>query len=92
MSTEKLTRMANQIAGFFRSYPEEQAAKGIHDHLMAFWTPGMRRTLLEYGSQGPDKLDPLVRRALLSLQGGKSPIEKEVAGPEKVGQLGSDAG
>jgi formate dehydrogenase subunit delta len=92
MNTEKLTRMANQIAGFFRSYPEDQAAKGIHDHLMAFWTPSMRKALLEYGSKGPDKLDPLVRRALLSLQVGKSPIEKEVSGPEKVGQLGSDAG
>ncbi|WP_246216076.1 formate dehydrogenase subunit delta [Microvirga makkahensis] len=84
--------MANQIASFFRSYPEDQAVKGIQDHLMAFWTPGMRKTLLAHGSQGPDKLDPLVRRALLSFQVAKSPIEKEVAGPEKVGQLGSDAG
>lgn len=92
MSTEKLTRMANQIASFFHSYPEDQAVKGIHDHLMAFWTPGMRKSLLEYGRQGSDKLDPLVRRALLGLQVGKSPIEKEVAGPEEVGQLGSDAG
>ena len=92
MNTEKLTRMANQIAGFFRSYPEEQAAKGIHDHLMAFWTPSMRRALLDCGDQGSNKLDPLVRKAMLSFQEGKSLIEKEVGGPQKVGQLGSDAG
>lgn len=92
MSTEKLIHMANQIAGFFRSYPEDQAVKGIHDHLTAFWTPGMRKALLTYSSQGADKLDPLVRKALMSFQVGKSPIEKGVSGPEKVGQLGSDAG
>lgn len=92
MSVEKLIRMANQIAIFFRSYPEEQALKGIHDHLVAFWTPGMRGTLLSYASQDGGKLDLLVVKALLNPQTGKNPIEKEVAGPETVGELGSDAG
>jgi formate dehydrogenase subunit delta len=93
MSTEKLTRMANQIADFFRSYPDDQAIKGIHDHLVAFWTPSMRATLLAYANQGGDRgLDPLVTKALLSFKTGKSPIDKEIAGPEKVGELGSDAG
>ncbi|WP_230532596.1 formate dehydrogenase subunit delta [Microvirga roseola] len=27
------------IAAFFRSYPENQAINGLHDHLTAFWTP-----------------------------------------------------
>jgi formate dehydrogenase subunit delta len=92
MSTEKLVRMANQIASFFRSYPEDQALKGIHDHLVAFWTPNMRRTLLAAANQGSETLDPLVSKAMLGLQKGKSPIEKEVAGPGTVGELGSDAG
>lgn len=92
MSVEKLIRMANQIATFFRSYPEDEALKGIRDHLMAFWTPNMRRTLLSYASQNGEKLDPLVARAILQPQTGQSPIEKEVAGPEVVGGLGSDAG
>jgi formate dehydrogenase subunit delta len=92
MSIEKLIRMANQIAGYFRSYPEEQAVKGIHDHLFAFWTPGMRRTLLSYASQDDGKLDPLVVEAMLNPQNAKNPIEKEIAGPETVGELGSDAG
>ncbi len=92
MSTEKLARMANQIASFFRSYPEDQAVRGIHDHLVAFWTPGMRAALLAHVNRGGLELDPLVTKALLTFAGGKSPIEKEVAGPEQVGELGSDAG
>ena len=92
MSTEKLTRMANQIAGFFRSYPEDQALAGIRDHLVAFWTPGMRAAILAHVGEGGAGLDPLVVQALRKGQSGESPIEKETAGPEKVGQLGSDAG
>ena len=92
MSVEKLTRMANQIAGFFRSYPEDKALAGIRDHLVAFWTPGMREAILTHVRQGGSGLDPLVVQALQGDQPGESPIEKETAGPEKVGQLGSDAG
>jgi formate dehydrogenase subunit delta len=92
MSAEKLIRMANQIASFFRSYPEDQATRGIHDHLTAFWTPGMRQTLIALALQETTHLDPLVIKALVAFQTGKSPIEKEVAGPEIVGELGSDAG
>jgi len=92
MSVEKLVRMARQISDFFRPYPEEQAVNGIHDHLMAFWTPTMRAALLAYASEDEGKLDPLVVKALQRLRSARSPIEKEVAGPEKVGELGSDAG
>jgi formate dehydrogenase subunit delta len=92
MKTDKLIRMANQIATFFKSYPEEQAIKGIHDHLLAFWTPGMRHLLVDYVSRNCDGLDPLVTRALLGFQAGESPIKKEVAGPEEVGEMASDAG
>jgi len=92
MNADKLTRMANQIAGFFRSYPEDKALAGIRDHLMAFWTPGMREALLAHAGQGGGGLDPLVVRALRRDQPGESPVAKETAGPEEVGQLGSDAG
>jgi formate dehydrogenase subunit delta len=92
MNTEKLTRMANQIAGFFRSYPEDKALAGIRDHLIAYWTPGMRNAIEAHARQGGTGLDPLVIEALRADQTGESPIEKEVAGPDKVGQLGSDAG
>jgi formate dehydrogenase subunit delta len=92
MNIEKLIHMANQIAGFFRSYPEDKALAGINDHLVTFWTPAMRSTILAHARQGGAGLDPLVVRALRATKLGKSPIEKEVAGPETVGPLGSDAG
>lgn len=92
MNTEKLIRMANQIASFFRSYPEDKALAGIREHLVSFWTPGMRKVILAHAQQGGAGLDPLVVRALRVTQPDESPIEKEVAGPEKVGSLGSDAG
>ena len=92
MSTAKLVRKANQIASFFRSYPDDQAIRGIHDHLVAFWTPNMRATLLTDVGEDGHELDPLVAEALLTIGSSKSPIEKEVAGPEQVGELGSDAG
>jgi formate dehydrogenase subunit delta len=92
MNHDKLIRMANQICAFFRSYPEDQAVRGIHDHLVAFWTPGMRAELAGCAADQADGLDPLVTKALSAFQPGRSPIEKETAGPEEVGQLGSDAG
>ena len=61
---DKLVRMANQIATFFRSYPDEEAVAGIHKHIMAFWTPKMvanlEAALPEHGRPGRQ----LVRRAL----------------------------
>jgi formate dehydrogenase subunit delta len=92
MTNEKLIRMANQIADFFRSYPEERAVSGIHDHLVAFWTRGMRQALLTHAERGDDGLDPLVIKALRTSTTAQSPIMKEVSGPDEVGQLGSDAG
>ena len=42
---DKLVRMANQIACFFQSYPDDEAMAGIQKHIVAFWTPKMRRAL-----------------------------------------------
>lgn len=81
MNIEKLVRMANQIADFFRSYPEDKALAGIRDHLIAFWTPGMRNAILAHVTQGGDGLDPLVVKALQTCMTGQSPIEKAVSGP-----------
>lgn len=89
---EKLVRMANQIASFFRSYPEEEAKAGIHEHIVSFWTPKMRATLLAHADAVAARLDPLVTAAMSSWPRAESPIRKEVAGPGEVGQLASDAG
>jgi formate dehydrogenase subunit delta len=90
---EKLGRMANQIAAFFRSYPEDEAIAGIHDHIVSFWSPTMRRDILARADRDTAGLDPLVVAALHDITTGKSPTSREAAGPDEVGEIGaSDAG
>lgn len=60
MSNEKMTRMANQIAAFFRLKPEEEAVAAVAKHLNDFWEPRMRRQLLDWIAAGGEGLDPLV--------------------------------
>ncbi|WP_309228523.1 formate dehydrogenase subunit delta [Roseomonas sp. KE2513] len=89
---EKLARMANGIADFFRSYPAEEARAGIADHIRSFWTRVMRDELHQLIAHGGGGLDPLVLGAFSGKTLGESPILKETGGPDEVGQLGSDAG
>lgn len=86
----KLVHMANQIASFFRSYPDAEAHAGIREHLLHFWTPGMRATLL--ARAGAAGLDPLVAAALRRDVDAESPTTRQVDGPAEGGQLASDAG
>ena len=89
----KLDHMANQIAAFFRAYPDEEAVAGIHEHIRSFWSPAMRRDLLARADADSARLDPLVVTALHALSTGSSPARKEAAGPSEVGEIGaSDAG
>jgi formate dehydrogenase subunit delta len=106
LTEDKLVRMANQVASYFRSYPDEDAAKGISDHIESFWTPTMRRTLQGRINTDQAGISPLVVRALTALPvtrspadiaaleraPGESPIRREVAGPAELGELASDAG
>ncbi len=92
MTPEKLARMANEIAGFFRAYPEEAACAGIRDHLLAFWTPGMRSGFLAFARAGGPGLDPLVAEALRTWPDAESPVARATAPAEAVGQGASDAG
>ncbi len=45
MDTENLVRMVNQIAGFFQSYPHDEAVKETAEHIKRFWEPRMRAAL-----------------------------------------------
>lgn len=63
MSPDKLVRMANQIATFFRSQPREDATTLIADHLRDFWDPRMREELRSHIGAGGDGLDDLVVQA-----------------------------
>ena len=45
MTTQNLVYMANQVAGFFASYPEAEAIDSTASHLKSFWDPRMRREI-----------------------------------------------
>jgi formate dehydrogenase subunit delta len=61
--TEKLIRMANQIATFFKSQPEDERLAGIATHINKFWEPRMRRQFFELMDAGAEGFDPLVIEA-----------------------------
>lgn len=44
VTTQNLVHMANQVAAFFASYPEE-AIESTANHLKSFWDPRMRREI-----------------------------------------------
>ena len=64
MSPDKLTRMANQIAGFFKTQPGHDQAERVAQHLKDFWDPRMRAELKAHAKAHEAELDELVRRAL----------------------------
>jgi formate dehydrogenase subunit delta len=84
--------MANQIADFFRPYPEEKAIAGVQEHIRSFWTPRMRKELFAHAAAGGKGLHPQVLEAIRRSTLAESPIEKVTAGPKEVGQMASDAG
>ncbi len=63
MSPEKLARMANQIATFFRPRPPQEAVASIAAHLSDFWEPRMRSQFFELIKKDPALFDPLVLEA-----------------------------
>ncbi len=91
-SHDKLVRMANQIATFFRSYPEEEAVAGIRKHLVAYWTPKMRDRLEAHAPQAEGRLDPLVVAAIRREPAAPSPIRCATYDPHLLGEGASDAG
>jgi formate dehydrogenase subunit delta len=89
---DRLVRMANQIASFFRTYPEDEAVAGIHKHLVAFWAPKMIRDLVAHIPAAGDKLDAYVVQALESEPRGEGPVRPATHDPHLAGMGASDAG
>ena len=76
---EKLMRMANQIATFFRSKPHDEGVAGVADHINKFWEPRMRRHLFERIDAGGDGLSPLVLEAAPKIRRPTAPVTPEQA-------------
>jgi formate dehydrogenase subunit delta len=64
MSPDKMIRMANQIATFFKTQPGEDAAARVADHISDFWEPRMRAKLDAHVAQGGAGLDEVVIQAV----------------------------
>jgi formate dehydrogenase subunit delta len=64
MSPDKMIRMANQIATFFKSQPGEDASRKVAAHLTDFWEPRMRAQLRDYAAAGGSGLDEIVLKAV----------------------------
>ncbi|MBV1701269.1 MAG: formate dehydrogenase subunit delta [Hyphomicrobiales bacterium] len=60
---QKLVEMANQIADYFESFPEAEAAPGVADHISKFWTPKMVERFLAHMAEGGADLHPLAQSA-----------------------------
>jgi len=65
MDIERLVAMANDIATFFASEPDpDAAADQVASHLRRFWEPRMRSAICSHASEGGMGLSPLARRGI----------------------------
>lgn len=63
MQTDKMIRMANQIAAFFATQPRDGGPEAVAAHIQDFWTPDMRAELTAHVAAGGEGLHPLAREA-----------------------------
>lgn len=67
-TTGKLVYMANQIGTFFKSQDVDTASAKIAEHIIKYWDPRMRRTIIAHLDAGGAGLDPAARRAVEALR------------------------
>ena len=65
---QKLVRMTNQIADYFRTLPETEAVAGAADHLRRFWTPKMLSEIVAFAEAGGAGLNPIAARAVATFK------------------------
>ena len=69
MNTEKLIKMANDIADFFNAENDKEiAATGVMKHILRSWDPRMKKGIIQhYQEGGGDGLSPLAAEAVKKL-------------------------
>ena len=66
--SKKLVRMANQIAdNFDYGAAQSVAVAGVLDHLVRFWTPDMKRSIVEMQQAGQIGLNEIAAAAVKGL-------------------------
>lgn len=85
-TSEKLVRMANQIATFFHSKPREEGIAGVAEHINKFWEPRMRRQLFEMIDAGGEGFDDYVLAAAPKIR--RPPQEEKPVGASMAAPQG----
>lgn len=67
MKTDKLVRMANQIAANFDVGDEAKAVAGTADHLRRYWTPDMRKAIIAHAEGSSSDLSKIAALAVAEL-------------------------
>jgi formate dehydrogenase subunit delta len=68
MDADKLVRMANQIAANLDCGPNEaQAVAMVADHIRRFWSPLMRRQIIERWRQRPTEFSARASQAVAAI-------------------------
>jgi formate dehydrogenase subunit delta len=72
MKTERLVKMANDIANFFNSESDKEiAAEGVRNHILRSWDPRMRNAIIAYCQQDGSELSDLAKAAISKLDAKK---------------------
>ena len=66
--TDKIARMANDIAKFMESKPHAEGVAGLAAHINDYWEPRMRRQLFRKIDAGDAELRPLVMEAARAIR------------------------
>lgn len=71
-----LVQMANDIAIFHRSFPEDEAMQMVSEHINKSWAPSLRQKLFEEFQDHPTALNNLIAKSLLQINCDKyNPIK-----------------
>ena len=68
MDRTRLVHKANQIADYFKAYPEDEAVAAVANHIQQFWDPRMRAQLALHVGTGGKGLEQISLAAALSLR------------------------
>jgi len=64
----RIVKMANQMAAYFKVFPEAEAVAGLANHINKFWDPRMRREFLQLAQAGAAGFEPLVVKAVVAVK------------------------
>jgi formate dehydrogenase subunit delta len=69
MHSEKLVKMANDIADFFNAESDKElASEGVKKHILRAWDPRMRKEIINhYQTANGEGLSPLAAQAVKKL-------------------------